>query len=282
MDWTTAHAANAAYPHSQAQINARYAALCKAPTPPSLLTRPIVLLGGYHAPALQITSLRSRLMRLIGLPKSSFVIASFFAGTEMDRIIDSAAEQVERGIAEWRERHEQKQKHEHEHEHEHAKATSGWSFDGSALRGVDVVGISMGGLVARALAVAPFGTQQRRLVIHPRRIFTLGTPHRGARRASAISPDDAARSMRTGSAFLQHLDAALPTAPYELICLAKLRDRIVGATNTAPTGHGVIWSPGNLLFSHMCLSQDRRLLVELAAKLRGDSGLAGASAPPMD
>src|SRR6185369_10092730 len=84
---------------------------------------------------------------------------------------------------------------------------------------VDVVGVSMGGLVARWAALPPAdrfregaahnpGATGKRLRI--RNLYTLGTPHRGAILANLIAPDPIARDMRAGSGFLRTLDARLP------------------------------------------------------------------------
>ena len=69
----------------------------------------------------------------------------------------------------------------------------------------------------------PASTAGKRLKV--RRIFTLGTPHRGAILADRIALDSAARDLRPGSEFLHRLDEALPHAGYELLCYAHTNDR---------------------------------------------------------
>lgn len=142
---------------------------------------------------------------------------------------------------------------------------------------VDVVGISMGGLVARAASEPAPGRKRLRI----RRLFTLGTPHRGARIARTIAPDPSVRSMKAGSVFLRGLDAAFPAAPYELVCYARLRDGWVGAGNTAPEGHEPIWKPGPIVMGHHSISADRLIITDIARRLRGEEPLArGGSRPP--
>ncbi|MDX2148624.1 MAG: hypothetical protein SFZ23_13995 [Planctomycetota bacterium] len=136
---------------------------------------------------------------------------------------------------------------------------------------VDAVGISMGGLVARTLGA--------RVV----RLFTLATPHRGARLARWVRPDSAARAMKPGSAFLRELDAGRD-GPREMVCYTHLRDWWVGSANTAPPGREPIWcdtrnSPDTLL-SHFTVSSDVRILVDIARRLRGEMPLGGEGEPP--
>ena len=64
------------------------------------------------------------------------------------------------------------------------------------------------------------------------RLFTLGTPHGGAKLAEVARPDAAARDMRAGSAFLTALDRSLAGASYELVCYTRLRDTWVGQPGT--------------------------------------------------
>lgn len=152
-----------------------------------------------------------------------------------------------------------------------------------AAREFDVVGISMGGLVARVLASPQDGGPALRI----KRLFMLATPHRGAKLARVVAPDRAARDMRPGSDFLGALDARLPSAGYELVCYAQLRDWWVGAGRAAPPGRVPIWtdteSVGARLFSHFQINFNRRVLRDVARRLRGEEPVArGGSWPPCD
>ncbi|MEO1129166.1 MAG: hypothetical protein AAFX05_05575 [Planctomycetota bacterium] len=146
---------------------------------------------------------------------------------------------------------------------------------------VDVVGVSMGGIIARAAAA---GTTHHGHRLRIRRLFTLASPHRGARLAKHIAIDAAARDMRPGSPFLRRLDEALEHADYELICYARLGDQWVGATNTAPPGMDPIWvKPQGLTMSHLMVSNDARIVEDICRRLVGSEPLLGPpSQPPRD
>lgn len=150
--------------------------------------------------------------------------------------------------------------------------------DGPGGAPVDVVAVSMGGLVARAAASTL--VDPPRLNIH--RLFTLGTPHRGARLAARIRVDRASRDMRPGSAFLARLDAERAGASFEIIPYAALDDWMVGASNTAPPGSDPVWFKGLPLISHHAISANTRILLDLARRLRGEAPIAEPSRPPRD
>ena len=79
------------------------------------------------------------------------------------------------------------------------------------------------------------------------------------------------------------LDDALPGAGYELVCYAHTNDAIVGARNTAPPGVEPIWTQGTLVFSHSTARFDRRILADIALRLRGEKPLSlRGSVPPGD
>lgn len=133
---------------------------------------------------------------------------------------------------------------------------------------LDIVAISMGGLIARALAAGLFGTPTP---IHS--LFTFATPHRGAVLAKYIRPDSAARDMRPGSPFLRDLDAALPGATFHLTPYGYKRDWWVGCDNTAPPGYTPLWlDPPDIrgrIFSHFMITTERRIILDVALRLRG-------------
>ncbi|MHC5022474.1 MAG: esterase/lipase family protein [Planctomycetota bacterium] len=153
---------------------------------------------------------------------------------------------------------------------------------------VDVVAVSMGGLVARYAAMDP-PEGERRLRI--RRLFTIATPHRGADLASVPTLDKRVMAMRTGSTFLKTLDEAYPEADYELHPYVRLGDWIVGADNTAPPGdhawwvRTIPWSP-----AHIAAQHDPRILADICRRLRGEqpysleprSPLPGSESPRED
>jgi pimeloyl-ACP methyl ester carboxylesterase len=152
---------------------------------------------------------------------------------------------------------------------------------------IDLIGVSMGGLVSRVLAakegiVSEGGVTPFERPLRVARIFTLASPHRGALLAEKIRPNSAARDMKPASRFLQHLDAQLAMRDYELRCYSRIRDGWVGATRSSPPGFGVIWTPGLIWGSHFTVSFDARVLADICRHLRGEEPLARPSVPPRD
>ncbi len=133
---------------------------------------------------------------------------------------------------------------------------------------VDVIGVSMGGLVARH-ASRPRTDGGKRLTI--RRLFTISTPHRGARMAGGLTFGSRTIDMRAGSKFLAELDEALPVAEYDMYSYARLGDWIVGVENTAPPGRTAWWVPTPpLSMAHVGAADDPRILADIARRLRGE------------
>jgi len=220
------------------------------------VSRPVVTLAGYRAWAVMPRSVARELSRLTGAPMERFAAVSYPWKTDFARIAADVVATVE----------------------------SRWpSDDAEWTVEVDVVGVSMGGLVARAAAMGGvFGQSRGTKRLRIARLFTLATPHLGAKLARRIAPDRTARDMKPGSSFLHTLDDALMDAPYELICYARLRDSWVGATRTAPEGHGVRWVNGTRAVGHLTITQDRRIIMDIAKRLRGESGLLREGLAPQD
>src|SRR4051794_5585064 len=105
------------------------------------------------------------------------------------------------------------------------------SSDPAETSEVDVVAVSMGGLVARYAAAPPPTSAGKRLRIA--RLFTISSPHRGA--AMAELPAAFGRKqldMRSGSRFLHDLaEREVRGRPYELVPYARLGDLVVGEAN---------------------------------------------------
>lgn len=145
---------------------------------------------------------------------------------------------------------------------------------------VDVVGISMGGLVAR-YAACPRSDGGKRLNI--RRLFTISAPHRGARLANLPTLDARKIDMRPGSDFLCMLDEQLAKSDYELLPYTRLGDLIVGSANTAPPGRTPWWvATPPWSFGHIGAAFDRRIMADIAARLRGERPLATEPAAPLN
>ncbi|TVQ30881.1 MAG: hypothetical protein EA376_11495 [Phycisphaeraceae bacterium] len=149
---------------------------------------------------------------------------------------------------------------------------------------VDVVAVSMGGLVARLGATEAFAEgEEGRKRLRIRRLFTMATPHRGAALADLLALDSAASDMKRDSLLLRALDEALPSSEYEIIPYARTRDWTVGASRAAPPDCEPIWVDGPAFLSHATIAMDGRILIDIARRLRGEWPLAfRGSAPPMD
>lgn len=152
-------------------------------------------------------------------------------------------------------------------------------------REIDIVGISMGGIVARAITsgVLGVGGPDR---VRAVRVFTFATPHTGAILADRVAVDRAARQLRRGSDLLKRLDDALSSKSYDLYCYALLRDWLVGATRTFPSGTQPYWvDPEGLQrpIAHFVSPYEHRLGLDVALRLRGEAPIAvRASTPPSD
>lgn len=135
---------------------------------------------------------------------------------------------------------------------------------------VDVLGISMGGLVGR-YAASPSNDPKnpRRLKIHT--LFTISSPHNGARMADTTGFTTLQKDMHSGSAFLKRLAETDATATYELVPYVQLNDEIVGPENAAPPGKIPWWQPkSQFLPSHLGAMTDDRILADICRRLRGE------------
>ncbi|MEM0984370.1 MAG: hypothetical protein AAGI17_10515 [Planctomycetota bacterium] len=217
---------------------------------PVSLPRPVLVLAGWRAWPMQVHALSQRLGELTGDPTRFHPVAYPGAGS-----VEKAADRV---LAETQDKF------------------------GRHLRSIDVVAISMGGLVARYLGTPEWlGGHETPLPI--RRLYTLGTPHAGAKLADTIALDTASRQMRPGSAFLSRMNEALPSCGFELTPYAVLNDTWVGAKNSAPPGWAPIWTRGSAFMSHFIASTQPAIIADVALRLRGEAPLASVgSEPPTD
>lgn len=218
---------------------------------PRPLKHPLIVLGGWRSPPSVADSVAARLIALTSHNHRDALPISYTFRGDIPSIARLAGARIRRALG-----------------------------DASAkpvqpLRPIDVVAISMGGLVARTIEAGLAGE-------HPpiARLFTIGTPHRGARLASRIAPDRASSQMRADSAFLRNLEERESHDAMELHCYTNLNDRMVGATNTAPHGRNPMWIPGTRLLSHFAATQDRRILLDIASRLRGEPPIAAPGEPP--
>lgn len=222
---------------------------------PVALARPVVLLSGWRAWPASIRALSRNLRSMTSGRVEDFLTIAYPLVGDIDEAVRRTSQRI-------------------------AERFPGESPDETAE--VDVVAISMGGLVARAAAVPALpGIERPRVNI--KRLFTLATPHRGARLAPRLAVDKAGRDMRPGSAFLTQLDAHLLHAGYELVCYTRLRDGMVGATNTSPPDRDPIWLAPGLMLNHVTIAGDPAITADIALRLRGEEPLAReGGAPPRD
>jgi pimeloyl-ACP methyl ester carboxylesterase len=235
-------------PFTQREVNpslegmraAAEADLARMRREPARLTRPVILLNGYHAWAGIVASLRRQLIRLTSHNPRDFLDVSYFLKRDFPNVRSYAIDEVAQRF--------------------------------SIERSFDFVGISMGGLIAR-LVTTPDETDQRTL--RAERIFTIASPHRGANRAKRIHIDPAARDMIAGSKFLERLNRHVPS---QLRCYTQIRDEIVGATNTAPPGMHPFWMSGTWVMGHFTATRNPMILADIARHLRGEQPLLPAHA----
>lgn len=216
---------------------------------PKPLARPVVVIAGYRASGLLLRPIVQRIKSAtVGEHHSKILPLAFPSNPPFPEIIRRTIDAVQARFP---------------------------ADDPERTAEVDVIGVSMGGIIARAAAAPPRPAEPPRKQLRINRLFTFASPHRGASLAGKIAIDDNARALRAGSGLLAHLDHHLDHAPYELVCYTRLDDWMVGATNTAPPGREPIWvdnpTPG---MSHFLITADPRLLADLLRRLRDEEPLA--------
>jgi len=216
---------------------------------PLPLERPLIISGGYLDPGTSTHRVIERFKRLTSTPELVYGTPYFSVGT-----FETARRRLIEKI-----------------ESKYPSENDEWTVE------VDVVGVSMGGLVARYAAMDNGGAHKRLKI---KRLFTLATPHQGAKLAWLPPFDEKQRAMRTGSEFLCALDEALPGETYEIIPYVRLGDGVVGCDRSAPEGVRVRWIPNEPFgFSHLGVQNDPRLSVELARRIRGEPPVSGEPSP---
>jgi pimeloyl-ACP methyl ester carboxylesterase len=249
--WLSRGPENPDFPLAPAELALELERMRATPVVPQ---RPVLVLSGWRAWRFMAEGVARRLRALVGGPEEMYHAVAYPLMTDLGAIARRVVRETERR----------------------------WPCaDPHRTTEVDVVAMSMGGLVARVAAQLPLDAGQKRLRVA--RLFTLATPHRGARLAGRVAIDAAARDMRPGCPFIDRLNASLPTARYELVPYARLHDWWVGATNAAPPGRDPIWFAGTWLMSHVTIGADPRIAADIARRLRAELPLAaGPSRPPHD
>jgi len=212
---------------------------------PLPLARPVVILNGYHTWAGVAHAFAAALAPITSGRVSDFVPVSYGLATSIERAESIARSCIERTIGN---------------------------------NPFDAVGISMGGIVGRSFAAVD--APRRRM----QTLFTFGSPHTGSSLSTIAAPDRAAKSMLPGCPFLAALDSAAGR-PARIRPYAQLKDGIVGARFSAPTGSHPLWTAGTDKLSHFTTPANPIFLADIARILRGEEPLlddAAACAPPIE
>lgn len=221
------------------------------------LDRPVVILAGYRSFATLVYQLAWRLYPITSGDRGDFLPIAYPTESDIEDIAKIVVDRVE---AQWP------------------------STNPNETIEVDVIGVSMGGLVGRTAALPlgelPDGSETRSKRLRIRNLYTMGSPHAGAVLAESIAPDQAARDMKPGSAFLARLNASFKDRDYEMVPYAVLNDTWVGAKNAAPPGELPIWTGGSYIMSHFMITRDERIIADVARRLRGEEPLGRPSLPP--
>lgn len=217
------------------------------PSPPA---RPVVLVAGWRGTGTNIASMRAHLLQLTGGDPDQFITVAnplhATVGARAAAIVDAVERRWPSPDPEW-------------------------------TTEVDVIGYSIGGVAAR-LAASPCDEDARRLRIGT--LYTLASPHTGTTGWGAVLRiDPAAWQVADGSALLDRLNAGIDDASYTLVCYATLGDAIVGAKNAAPPGIDPIWTPATGRMSHFSIVRNRRILADIALRLRNEPPLQELGAP---
>ncbi len=239
---------NPSFPLSVADARDEWRVMMENPRP---FARPLVILGGIYDPGF-VAPATARDLRKITTEDARIVTVSFLMTADFDACRARAIRAVD---AAWP------------------------NDDPDATVEVDVLAISMGGLVAR-YAARPTPDAPRRLNV--RRLFTISTPHLGARMASLPTLDARVLSMRGDSGFLDALNGEHRAGDPEIVPYTRLGDAIVGPERSAPPGRTAWWVANMpFAFAHLNASHDPRILVDIARRLRGESPYTREPAAPL-
>lgn len=155
------------------------------------------------------------------------------------------------------------------------------SDDPQWTREVDVIGLSMGGLVAR-LAAAPAHPDHPRKRLRIARLFTISSPHTGAALAPFLFWDPLAWDLWPSAATFERLAQEEAAPSYPIYGYVRLGDWIVGAAHAKPPGGQVWWlSDRWLVPSHIGAHLDDRILADILRRLRGEEPLSTLPPTPL-
>lgn len=219
---------------------------------PRPLARPLVIVGGYLDPNVSPTYLKHQIHKVSGDERIIGVMVGFH--DSFDECRRAVIDAVDRAFP---------------------------GDDPLWTSEVDVIGVSLGGLVAR------YAAAESRDADHPRRLriarlFTISSPHQGAALANFAALNEWHRDMVSGSPFMLYLGGCDAAAGYELYPYARLRDHLVGEELASPAGHTPIWlAPPPLEGGHGGAWRDHRIIADIARRLRGESPFSTEPRAPL-
>ncbi|MEY2714747.1 MAG: hypothetical protein RIT24_1090 [Planctomycetota bacterium] len=239
---TTPHGPNPSFSVSRAEAEEDFRRMSALPV---RLDRPLVVVSGVGDPAISGTAILKRIEPVV---EGTVIGIDFFS----EATFGGARQKLLREVA----------------------TRLGTDLD--HLPEVDVIAFSMGGLVARDAAIPD--RADRRLSIA--RLFTICTPHEGARLAAIPIGTPQSDDMTPTSDFIMRLRAS--RRDYDLICYCRLDDVTVGEEFCAPEGTPLWWVPTPFgEWGHMQAFFDARIVVDIARRIRGETPFSTLPATPL-
>jgi hypothetical protein len=215
---------------------------------PKRLQRPVLIIDGYNDPGIGSAIVRKKIVEATG--DKRIVTVSCASCRTFDECRKRVTDAVDRAFP---------------------------TANDKLTTEVDVIGISMGGLVARYSAEPPNGKGKQLRIA---RLFTLSSPLRGAKAASLPTFNQLQKDMRIGSPFLAKVNAIKPT--YPIYPYVRLDDKTVGPANASPPGEEPIWVANLALQpAHMFVVVDPRIIGDVARRLRGEPPLSKDQRTPL-
>jgi Palmitoyl protein thioesterase len=214
--------------------------------------RPIVVIGGLFDPlSIAVGTLAAELRAV--MPEDAPIIAIGMAGTQtMDDARQRVIDRVERSFP---------------------------VTPGDTTREVDVVGFSLGGVVARDAAIPRSGEKSLRV----KRLFTIASPHAGCVAANFPTFDEQIIAIRANSTFLNTINARPESlSAFRIYAYVRLGDDIVGPALAAPPGRVAWWVPNMPLSgAHGNANTDPRIIADIARRLRGEEPITTEPPAPL-
>jgi hypothetical protein len=239
---------NPSFPITFSQARAALDQMAAQPRP---LSRPLLIIGGFCDPNVSPPLYKIEFERLTG--DNRIVTASVGFCGSFDECCKSAIDAVQEAYP---------------------------SNDPHWTTQVDVVGASLGGLVAR-VAAAPSTDPSRPMRLKIARLFSISSPQNGATLAR-LGFTQYHKEIRAGSSFMQALAQSDSEAIYKLFPYVCLGDELVGQTNAAPPGRLPIWlANAPLVPSHLEAMIDPRIRADIARRLRGEEPFSKLPGTPL-